>query len=101
LLISVRLSLLITLRFDKFAQVERAFSAFKSGDYKKPKFKFSHENYGTQLETYISHLETVSHTSWESILCQAKASDLNAVTIDERADAAAMAINRRNLYISD
>ena len=101
MLISVRLFLFDHARVDKIVQVERAFTAFKSGNYKKPKLKFSHENYRTQLETYISHLETVSHKSWETILCQAKASDLNAVTIDERADAAAMMISRCNLYIYD
>lgn len=81
-------------------QVERAFTAFQSGCYKKPKLKFSQENYCTQLETYISHLETVTQESWVTILCQAKASDLNAVAIDKRANAAIMSINRRNLYIS-
>ena len=81
-------------------QVERAFTAFESGDYKKPKAKFSHKNYQSQLETYMGHLDTVQPALWEQILYGVKTSDVHDnLQSDFADDSSIMFINRQNLYI--
>lgn len=81
---------------DSLSQVERAFTAFSSGHYKKPKANFSHENYSAQLETYMDHLDTVQPELWKEILYRANTSSVYDAPQD---NASTMSINRRNLYI--
>jgi hypothetical protein len=89
-----------TLDLTEGKQVERAFTAFKSGDYKKPKAKFSHKNYRSQLETYMGHLDTVQPALWEQILYRVNTSDVHDNPQSDFADdSPIMFINRQNLYI--